>query len=58
MVKGQVTAIKDNFTETRLGENLLVVWKFVDVWRLGVLLILFACDAGLEKELGELKDAT
>jgi hypothetical protein len=53
-----VTAIKDNFTETRLGENLLVVWKFVDVWRLGVLLILFACDAGLEKELGELKDAT
>jgi hypothetical protein len=26
------------------------------VWRLGVLLILFACDAGLQKELGELKD--
>jgi hypothetical protein len=28
-----------------------------DVSRLDVLLILLACDAGLEKELGELKDA-
>jgi hypothetical protein len=37
---------------------LLVVWKFVDVSRLGVLLILLVCDASLEKELGELKDAT
>jgi hypothetical protein len=27
------------------------------VWRLGVLLLLFACDAGLDKELGALKDA-
>jgi hypothetical protein len=28
------------------------------VWWLGVLLILFACDVGLEKELGKLKDTT
>jgi hypothetical protein len=36
---------------------LLVVWELADVSRLDVLLILLACDAGLKKELGELKDA-
>jgi hypothetical protein len=36
---------------------LLIVWKLAHVSRLDVLLNLLACDAGLEKELGELKDA-
>jgi hypothetical protein len=36
---------------------LVVVGKWVDVLRLDVLLTLLACDAGLEKELGELKEA-
>jgi hypothetical protein len=36
----------------------LVVQKSADVLRLDVLLILLVCDAGFEKELGELKDAT
>jgi hypothetical protein len=37
---------------------LFVAGKLVDVSRLDVLLILLACDAGLEKELSKLKDAT
>jgi hypothetical protein len=37
---------------------LFVAGKLVDVSRLDVLLILLACDAGLEKELSELKDGT
>jgi hypothetical protein len=36
---------------------LFIVGKLVDVPRLDVLLILLVCDADLEKELGELKDA-
>jgi hypothetical protein len=36
---------------------LLVVRGLTDVSRLDVLLILLVCDAGLEKELGELQDA-
>jgi hypothetical protein len=35
----------------------LIIQKSADVSRLDVLLILLVCDAGLEKELGELKDA-
>jgi hypothetical protein len=35
----------------------LVAQRSADVSRLDVLLILLVCDAGLEKELGELKDA-
>jgi hypothetical protein len=36
---------------------LLIILKLADVSRLDVLLILLACDVGLEKELSELKDA-
>jgi hypothetical protein len=36
---------------------LLTIWELADVSQLDELLILLACDAGLEKELGELKDA-
>jgi hypothetical protein len=35
---------------------MLVVQKSADVSQLDMLLILLVCDAGLEKELGELKD--
>jgi hypothetical protein len=35
----------------------LVVQRSADVPWLDVLLILFVCDVGLEKEIGELKDA-
>jgi hypothetical protein len=34
-----------------------IAQRSADMPRLDVLLILLVCDAGLEKELGELKDA-
>jgi hypothetical protein len=36
---------------------MLIILKLADVSRLDMLLILLACDVGLEKELSELKDA-